>query len=267
MNPRRPTPAEPQSAQAGGTPAPPLLISEGVITNEGVRRHDNFDGFFEWCVKKRGNAPDTCRDYVSYLKKPLDRKKKWSVIAYRLYYEFLGKEEKAKELRVEKKVSVPVYKVPSVDEVREVLNHEDERIRLLYRLLLESGIRLKEALHVLNDYDPSLDQREDGFYVYTVNLVRKSKRSFYAFHVTPLRKVYITEHIVEHADLPVKPKMVRKFVATKMLELGIPSEVVDFLQGRTPASVLAKHYLDLFTLAKKYYPTYVSYLLKTFYNG
>ena len=267
MNPRRPTPAEPQSAQAGGTPAPPLLISEGVITNEVKGRHDNFDGFFEWCVKKRGNAPDTCRDYVSYLKKPLDRKKKWSVIAYRLYYEFLGKEEKAKELRVEKKVSVPVYKVPSVDEIKAVLNHEDERIRLLYRLLLESGIRLKEALHVLNDYDPSLDQREDGFYVYTVNLVRKSKRSFYAFHVTPLAKVYITEHIVEHADLPVKPKMVRKFVATKMLELGIPSEVVDFLQGRTPASVLSRHYLDLFTLAKKYYPTYVSYLLKTFYNG
>ncbi len=263
MNPRRPSPAEPQSA-VGDTPTPPRLkyldkLKEVVRTDENNREY-NLEQFFEWCVKKRGNSEDTCKDYVSYLKRPLDKSKKWSVIAYKLYYEFLGKEDKAKELKVEKKVNIPVYRVPSVEEINAVLNHEDERIRILYRLLLESGVRLKEALFILNNYDSSLDQREDGFYVYTVNLVRKSKKSFYAFHVTPLKKTYITENIVDHANLPVRPKFIRKFVATKMLELGIPSEVVDFFQGRTPSSILSKHYLDLLTLAKKEYKKYIEWL-------
>jgi len=50
--------------------------------------------------------------------------------AYKLYYEFLGKEEKAKELKVEKKASVLVYRVPTVNKIKAVLSHEDERIRV-----------------------------------------------------------------------------------------------------------------------------------------
>jgi len=45
--------------------------------------------------------------------------------------------------------------------------------------LLESGVGLKEALYILNNYNPSLDQKEDGFYIYMVNLVRKSKKDMY----------------------------------------------------------------------------------------
>jgi len=246
----------------GDTPIPPDLKNKGVITKDMEITRDKLNEFFEWCVKKRKNSIDTCKDYISYLKRPLNKNKKWSIFAYRLYYEFLGKEDKAKELKVEKKMSIPVYRIPSLEEIKKVLNHEDERIRILYRLLLESGIRLKEALFILNNYDPALDQMEDGFYVYTVNLIRKSKKSFYAFHITPLQKTYITESIIDHTDLPVKPKFIRKFVATKMLELGIPSEVVDFFQGRTPSSILSKHYLDLLTLAKKEYKKYAEWLAK-----
>ncbi|WP_256202106.1 integrase [Sulfuracidifex metallicus] len=35
-----------------------------------------------------------------------------------------------------------------------------------------------------------------------------------------------------------------------MLSLDIPSQVVDFIEGRTPDSILSRHYLDLLTLAK-----------------
>ncbi|AZG03799.1 hypothetical protein [Sulfolobus spindle-shaped virus] len=246
----------------GDTPIPPDLKNKGVITKDMEITRDKLNEFFEWCVKKRKNSIDTCKDYILYLKRPLNKNKKWSIFAYRLYYEFLGKEDKAKELKVEKKMSIPVYRIPSLEEIKKVLNHEDERIRILYRLLLESGIRLKEALFILNNYDPALDQMEDGFFVYTVNLIRKSKKSFYAFHITPLQKTYITESIIDHTDLPVKPKFIRKFTATKMLELGIPSEVVDFFQGRTPSSILSKHYLDLLTLAKKEYKKYAEWLSK-----
>jgi len=63
-------------------------------------------------------------------------------------------------------------------------------------------------------------------------------------------------------ELDIAPKYIRKFVATKMLSLGIPSEIVDFLEGRTPGNILTKHYLDLLTLTKKYYPKYMEWLSK-----
>jgi len=60
----------------------------------------------------------------------------------------------------------------------------------------------------------------------------------------------------------VNPKYVRKWVATKMLGIGIPSEIVNFIQGRTPTSILEKNYLNLYSLAMQYYPRYIE-LLKT----
>jgi intergrase/recombinase len=45
-----------------------------------------------------------------------------------------------------------------------------------------------------------------------------------------------------------------------MASLGIPAEVIDFIQGRTPRSVLTKHYLNLYTLALQHYPKYMEAL-------
>ncbi|MCY0882432.1 MAG: integrase [Acidianus infernus] len=58
----------------------------------------------------------------------------------------------------------------------------------------------------------------------------------------------------------VPPKYIRKFVATKMAELGISSEIIDFIQGRTPSSILSKHYLNLFALSKENYKKYAEWL-------
>jgi len=58
----------------------------------------------------------------------------------------------------------------------------------------------------------------------------------------------------------LNPKYIRKWVATKMLSLGVPEEVVNFIQGRVPQDVLSKHYLKLSTLADQYYEKYAGWL-------
>lgn len=49
----------------------------------------------------------------------------------------------------------------------------------------------------------------------------------------------------------VRCKYLRKFV--KMIELGAPESVADFIEGRTPKTIGAKHYMILLRQAKQYY--------------
>ena len=45
-----------------------------------------------------------------------------------------------------------------------------------------------------------------------------------------------------------------------MIELEIPESVADFIQGRVPKRIGAKHYMALARQAKKFYPRYVEYI-------
>ena len=228
-----------------------LVITDGVI-----------ESFMEWCVGQ-GNAVHTCRDRANYLRRPLDIGNGHSVRAYRLLLKFLGREP-PKELKVPR--SGIDLKVPSDEEVFESLRKAceySEDYCLIYRLLVESGARLTEVVEVLNDYDPSRDVRRGNFYTYVLGRESGTKKSFYVFHTTPLRKVSMSE---DHASKLarelglVRPKHVRKWVATKMASLGIPTEIIDFIQGRTPRTILSKHYLNLYALAQQHYPKYAEKL-------
>ncbi|WP_230949782.1 integrase [Sulfolobus acidocaldarius] len=131
-------------------------------------------------------------------------------------------------------------------------------VELVFKLLLESGIRLREAVKVLNEYDEKNNVKEDGFYVYTLNWTRGPKKVFYVFHISSIAKTDITYNYAKNLlhEKGIAPKYVRKFVTTKLAELGVSAEVIDFMQGRTPSSILGKHYLNLLALAKKDYRRY-----------
>lgn len=58
----------------------------------------------------------------------------------------------------------------------------------------------------------------------------------------------------------IQLKYLRKFAFDKMVELEIPESVADFIQGRTPIKVCAKHYMNLLKQAVTYYPRYAAYL-------
>jgi len=57
-------------------------------------------------------------------------------------------------------------------------------------------------------------------------------------------------------------KYLRKFAFDTMTneKLNIPESVADFIEGRTPKSVGARHYMKLKRKAIQFYPRYAEYL-------
>ncbi len=55
-------------------------------------------------------------------------------------------------------------------------------------------------------------------------------------------------------------KYLGKFAFDKMIELGVPESVADFIEGRTPKTIGAKHYMILLRQAKQYYTRYAKYV-------
>lgn len=55
-------------------------------------------------------------------------------------------------------------------------------------------------------------------------------------------------------------KYLRKFAFDKMIELEVPESIADFIEGRVPQRIGAKHYMALARQAEKYYPRYAEYL-------
>jgi len=242
------------------------IMKEGKTrskANENSPSEIELFAFYNDCIKKVSR--ETCKQYVNYLRKQLDANNKASILAWKKYYKWKGDIEKWKAIKTKK--SGVDLKVPSVDQVKEWLTKvKGTKVELLFRLLLESGIRFTEAIKVLNEYNPQNDICENNICIYTLNWQRGSKRVFYVFHFSPLQRQSITYNYAKKImrELDIAPKYTRKFVATKMLELNIPGEIVDFIEGRTPGNILTKHYLDLYALAKKEYKKYAEWLHMNF---
>jgi len=60
----------------------------------------------------------------------------------------------------------------------------------------------------------------------------------------------------------VAPKYLRKFAFDKMIDLEIPESIADFIEGRVPKRIGAKHYLALARQSSKFYPRYAVYVEK-----
>ncbi|MUN30055.1 hypothetical protein GC250_11585 [Sulfolobus metallicus DSM 6482 = JCM 9184] len=216
-------------------------------------------GFYNDYIKKV--SKETCKEYTNYLRKPLNVNNKSSILAWKKYYKWKGDLEKWKAIKTKK--SGVDLKVPSVDQVKEWLTKvKGTKVELLFKLSVESGVRFTEAIKLLNEYSAENDICENNICTSTLNWSRGSKRVFYVFHTTKLERQSITYNYAKKIlhEININPKYIRKFVATQMLSLDIPSQVVDFIEGRTPDSILSRHYLDLLTLAKKYYPIYVNWI-------
>jgi intergrase/recombinase len=217
---------------------------------------------FEIALRSKGISEETIKQYISCVKQ--GRKDSNNCIkAWRNFYKLVLDRDPPETLKVKK--TKADLRVPSLDEIRQTLERAKQypNLYIMYRLLLESGIRESEALRVLNGYDGSKDRFEDGVYAYEINWQRGQKGSFYAFHITPLQKIKVSKSYVDKYTKKsglVPPKYFRKFVASKMAELGIPLDVIDFIQGRKPTRVLTQHYVSLFGIAKEHYKKYAEWL-------
>ena len=216
--------------------------------------------FYRWCIG-RGTSEATCSQYVRYLQRPLDMDNKWSRLAWKLYYKYKGREDKWREIRV-KRSGVDVY-VPTDEEVRASLIRAcglSMDLCQVYKLLAYSGARLTEACRAL---EAARWQDTGGFYKQPLGWLRGAKRVFYIYSLEPLGPLRVDPRRVTKAaqnNQLLPPKYLRKWVGTKMISLGIPEEVVNYIQGRVPQQVLSKHYLKLTALADQYYREYAEWL-------
>jgi len=232
----------------------------------------NVEAFYDYLINERKISEKTAKEYVSAISKPFHETRN-AQKAYRLFAKFLASRgvisddfaEKVLKVVKVKRTNADIY-IPTLEEVVKTLKlakDYSENVYLIYRLALESGSRLSEILRVLKD--PSQDVCDGSVCYYPLAWQRGYKGVFYVFHITPLRKVDITKYAIadfERRRDALAIKYFRKFVATKMAELGIPLDVIDFIQGRKPTRVLTQHYVSLFGIAKEQYKKYAEWLTK-----
>ena len=277
MNPRWPTPTGLEPAPGGSAPQPRgpesnhyrasvLKQKVGTAFSQKLRSQ-----FLEWCT--RGASEKTCSEYLRRLEeidsgeRPVDHSR-WHITAYKKLMRYLCEErgnQKACEeyKRVKSRKSRADLWVPSDEEMLDTLRRACEAsvdLCWFYKLLLYTGLRAVEVEKALERGEWSL---EDGVWIQALQLYRGSKKAFLAFSIERPPRLKVSADWVSHRayrlDL-IPPKYVRKYVSTKMIALGIQEIIVDFIQGRTPTTVLRQRYVYLRETAKQEYKKYAEWL-------
>jgi intergrase/recombinase len=161
-------------------------------------------------------------------------------------------------------------KIPSEDKILDSLRKLSKmplKYQAAYNLLLDSGLRLAEAVELINNFQDA--EAVNGFYRCEVAMFRGEKQAYYG-HFTE-RTLSLIKQVKEKLESKstssylrkwklVAPKYLRKYAFDKMIELEVPESVADFIEGRVPQRIGAKHYLALARQSAKFYPRYQAYL-------
>jgi len=169
--------------------------------------------------------------------------------------------------------------VPTEERIIEtfrVLRTAPLKYRVLWWLGL-MGVRLEHGIRALNELDFSRAEDLGGFYYLKVGWNTGKKKC----HVIVMPKfVYdmvmefkasgekLTKSAVDSfrkrrksKGIDIEPiSYVRKFAYNVMLQVGIPESLADYLNGRGPQTVGAKHYLEKKRQIITHYPKYMAYL-------
>ena len=241
------------------------------------------ESFVEWVYKKLDEK--TAKDRIRYLDKYLSGlvitsiedlqdilngiEQGWNHVikAIRSLVNFLDSSRKidrnfADELRKilkTKREGFDSY-IPSDEEVRTWLKRINlEKYGIVFKLLAYSGIRFVEGVYIISSFNPKKLHFEDEIAYYDLDWTRRTKKSFKAFmpaeFATELERIDIKINGVTSyfRKRGIKPKYLRKWNAMKLITAGVPTEVIDFIQGRVPQSVLQRHYLEKLNLSLHFY--------------
>ena len=255
MNPRRPTPADLESAYKSSD------LGESMSRVIATAIAGNLDNFYRWCIE-RGVSQETCRDYRSYLRKPLNPKIRHSVAAYRLFYRFMGLEP-PRDLRIPR--SKPDRKIPSDEDVVETLRSiGNPKIKTVYWVMLQSGLRLAHAVYLVSNIDKLNITDLGSHYRVDLNIEKAHKKAYVAYLIELPERIDIAENTVSNyaKKLKVKPKYIRKYVVTKMHSVGIESDIVRFIVGHSTRDPHELSYYDRLSKADREYIKYARLLEK-----
>ena len=282
------------------------------ISFAGIKLHWD-EGFEQFLVERKKRrkvrVPETLKYYRSLFKRYLEGKElseqlidyvvnhenKWlrnvlrHYIQYLYYRRVISPETFGWIMEVvpsrSYKLDVRPYQI-SLEEVVKTLKYlkeHHEKYYLLYRLMLEGGLRLSHAIHIIKTFSPDevVEIREVGlgtqrlvcfqdfcrYYVGVKGSQKPCEWAYFSAETLELLKKYakseVRRHVVrkyakEHGL--VRPKMMRK-VAWRLMVRAMPREVARFVQSRFgELRVSEARYEDLLGEADEHYPKYLRLL-------
>jgi intergrase/recombinase len=260
------------------------------MDQEAVLEYDKYKKeFSKWL---REQTPSVAEDYLRRLERLIAGKKinephelakifeheaKNSKVAIRNFMKFLiekGYRTKSQLIDFQAVIKIPKSGIreprkafTTTDKIKEALEKvKDEKKQLMIKLLAYSGIRLSEAVDLLKTFNPDRLEFKDGFARYELHKLGKTKKAFWAYMPASFaRQLKRFPGIKETtfkgeklADRIILPNMLRKWNVDFLDEHGVKSEIIDFIQGRTPEKILAKHYMDRLKKADEAYSKIVN---------
>jgi intergrase/recombinase/predicted transcriptional regulator len=185
------------------------------------------------------------------------------------------------------KLDVRPYQI-SLEDVVKTLQHlkqHHEKYYLIYRLMIESGLRISHAIHIVKTFNPKEVVEIPEIYLETSRLVCFSDKGFCRYYVgikgsqKPCEWAYfsiktlkmlnecignsfdrrtVTRYAIRHGLLA--PKYMRK-VSWRLMVKVMPREVARFIQSRFGELKISEaRYEDLLSEADEYYQKYLSLL-------
>jgi len=260
--------------------------------------------FVNWLRNEEGTSERTIRDYVSYLRKALGLKlcSKESISEYfklagmnkrsyeslRRFLSFVERKKSGYESLIQQlrkalprkpRSNADTYIPPDskILELRDRIKKFGEPYYTIYSIVVSSGCRLSEAVHLLRSFNRErLAKVSEDVYRYHIDMQRKSKNALVMYlprevaeSIIKLDK-YVPQSLNHIAEVfernGLAAKYIRKWFRQTLKKLKVDSEIIEFLQGRVSAlGIGAKHYTDFIpladeTYAKTVYPHIKNYL-------
>jgi len=287
-------------------PRPPDYESRQLKEDEALLDYTIYrDEFYDWMKneQKLTMADDLIRklDRVGFTKintieelyRLLKRDKTKTLrVALRDFFKFLimtGKRTERQLIDFKAIVKIPrsgirtVNAFTTTDKIRmarERVRDDPVRSRLL-DLIIFGGIRLQEAVDILNNFDESELYVNGSYARYDLLALYKrigskkgeiseiTKREVVAYMPIEVAKKLVQLNInydtYKGSDLSfgiVNATQVRKWFSDTLDELGIDEKIISFITGKTPENVLRKHYLQLLKKADRAYESILPKLQK-----
>jgi len=199
--------------------------------------------------------------------------------AYLVYKEIISEDTYKK---IKKRIKLKPTGVREIfvsdKEIRVAYNNVKKRgiiAESLFLILVYSGIRLSQAVELLNSYDYTklyvIDNKTARYPIFS--MTKGKKKAFWAYgprdffeELEPWTVKYNTaKDLVSYEK--VSANTIRKWHYTFLIRQGVPADIADFIQGRVSGSVGAMHYLNKTLLADEWYSAVVDELKKVLEGG
>jgi site-specific recombinase XerD len=210
-------------------------------------------------------STDEVRTYLLRFQDKSPNTKANCLKALRLFFRFLGRPQVVESFKFPRRTYTP-KSVPSNSDLAKFFDAlEKDRDRLLFLLFASSGLRRSEVLS-LSGEDLDLKTRTITPKNHKTGTTKNSWVSFYNQEAESYLRNYLTTRtetsdnrlfpfggiVIRRAfkkatlktGIRITPQVLRFWFANEMSRLGMSDRFIDALQGRTPRSVLARHYSD-----------------------